>query len=216
MFVHKSSAGSHFLVTDVNFAFRKVDFFDGRLESDFRAIGKVQEELGTFKVGFIPDFAGRDLAVPPGEHRLVFSIRGSVDREIDVGTEIQLFLTDGGGEGFGVVELRNELVSGGRVRLLESVSGSIRIGQVILRGDSDHDGRVNVTDAVRILNYLFAGGEEPPCPDEADANDDGVLNISDASAILGALFRGLQTIAPPFPVAGPDPTEDDLTECTRG
>src|SRR5437867_4464910 len=37
-----------------------------------------------------------------------------------------------------------------------------------LRGDADSDGRVALTDAVKVLQYLFRGGGQPECLDAAD------------------------------------------------
>lgn len=64
-------------------------------------------------------------------------------------------------------------------------------------GDANHDGAVNVADAVYIINYVFLGGNPPPCPNEADANGDGQLNISDPVYLINFIFRG-----GPAPVPG--------------
>ena len=48
-----------------------------------------------------------------------------------------------------------------------------------IRGDANGDGKVNVTDALITLGYLFLKGERPNCFDAADANDDGKINIHD-------------------------------------
>ena len=79
-----------------------------------------------------------------------------------------------------------------------------------IRGDVNGDGDVNIADAISVLEYLFAGGEPPPCPDAADVNDDGIINIADPVALLSALFVGDFEISPPFPEPGVDPTEDSL------
>ncbi|MGQ9589956.1 MAG: FG-GAP-like repeat-containing protein [Planctomycetota bacterium] len=68
------------------------------------------------------------------------------------------------------------------------------------RGDADGDGRVNLTDAVRALLWLFAGAGAPACLDAADSNHDGTVNLTDAVAVLGYLFLGG---APP-PAPGPE------------
>jgi hypothetical protein len=80
-----------------------------------------------------------------------------------------------------------------------------------LRGDSDANGVVNITDAVRILNSLFLGLGDIPCADAADADDSGALNITDAVRILNVLFLGVGEIpAPGTASCGVDPTTDDL------
>jgi hypothetical protein len=74
-----------------------------------------------------------------------------------------------------------------------------------LRGDTNNDGKDNVSDAVFLLNYLFGGGESPPCNPVADINDDGKRNISDAVFLLMHLFKGESAPPEPFPGCGVDP-----------
>ena len=82
------------------------------------------------------------------------------------------------------------------------------------RGDANSDQAVNISDAVFTLDYLFAGGLHPTCPDAADANDNGSVDVSDAVAILNELFVEARSgIAPPYPEKGMDPTADELPPC---
>jgi hypothetical protein len=69
------------------------------------------------------------------------------------------------------------------------------------RGDADAGGRLDLTDAVFVLEHLFRGGVEPPCLDAADADDDGRLALTDALFVLLHLFAG----GPPPPPPGPPP-----------
>jgi hypothetical protein len=82
-----------------------------------------------------------------------------------------------------------------------------------IRADSNNDKKVDISDAVWTLSYLFLGGPDHACPDAADSNDDGEVDISDAVFTLGFQFLGTRPPPPPFPDPGPDPTEDDLGEC---
>ncbi len=78
------------------------------------------------------------------------------------------------------------------------------------RGDANQDGKVDISDAVAHLRFLFRAGEPPPCEDASDSTDDGKLNIHDALATLLYLF-GDGAVSSPGPVeAGPDPTCDKL------
>ena len=70
---------------------------------------------------------------------------------------------------------------------------------------------IDISDAVFTLDYLFLGGDAPPCEDAAGANDDGVLEISDPMAALGALFLGGSRLPPPSRSPGVDPTADELS-----
>jgi len=64
-------------------------------------------------------------------------------------------------------------------------------------GDAGHDGAVNIGDAVYIINYVFMGGNPPPCPNEGDTNGDGQINVADAVFLITFIFRG-----GPAPVPG--------------
>jgi len=78
-----------------------------------------------------------------------------------------------------------------------------------IRGDTNKDDKVDLSDAVYLLNFLFKGGKPVECLDTADANDDGIADISDAIEILHVLFGG-ESMAEPYPNKGPDPTQDSL------
>lgn len=79
---------------------------------------------------------------------------------------------------------------------------------ILRRGDANNDARVDSTDAIFVMNYLFSGGPEPPCLNQADANNDGIVDASDSIFLLDWLFNGASE--PPYP--GPYNTrcaEDD-------
>lgn len=87
---------------------------------------------------------------------------------------------------------------------------ALPLTSTFIRGDSNNDGIVDLTDAIFILNYLFQGGDAPSCQDAADVNDDGILDISDAVAVLQYLFLGGNDPAQPYPDEGIDFSEDGL------
>ena len=64
------------------------------------------------------------------------------------------------------------------------------------RGDCNDEGKVDLSDAISVLNFLFAGGKASLCANACDMNDDEQLDISDAVFLLGYLFGG-----------GPEPPE---------
>jgi hypothetical protein len=78
-----------------------------------------------------------------------------------------------------------------------------------IRGDSNRDGGVDLSDAVATLVHLFSGGSIS-CKDAADGNDDGKVDISDPVYVLTHLFLGGEEPKAPFPAAGIDPTDDAL------
>jgi hypothetical protein len=74
-------------------------------------------------------------------------------------------------------------------------------GPLFVRGDSDANGTLETTDAVRVLGFLFLGGSypAPACLDAADADDNGCLDLTDAVRILGYLFLGGASPPPALP-----------------
>jgi len=67
-----------------------------------------------------------------------------------------------------------------------------------IRGDANHSGNTNpdVEDAIFLVNYLFKGGQNPPCWLEADIDNSGSseINVADIVRLVDYLFRGF---APP-------------------
>lgn len=57
-------------------------------------------------------------------------------------------------------------------------------------GDPNGDETVNVSDAVSIINYVFAGGNPPDPTDSGDSNCDAAVNVSDAVWIINYVFTG--------------------------
>ena len=82
------------------------------------------------------------------------------------------------------------------------------------RGDVDRSGTLNITDAVAILQFLFAlPAPDGFCADSADVDDDGRVAVTDAIRLLQHLYRGGPPPEEPRPGhPGPDPTPDPL-EC---
>lgn len=79
------------------------------------------------------------------------------------------------------------------------------------RGDANADAAINITDACRILGFLFRGEEGLTCLDASDVDDTGHLSITDAIYLLDYLFRCCSAPPAPGPTeCGPDPTSDSL------
>ncbi len=82
-----------------------------------------------------------------------------------------------------------------------------------IRGDSNMDSLIDLTDPVYTLGFLFLGGIIPSCMDASDVDDDGEVSITDAVFSLNFQFLGGLRPPAPFPGAGPDPTGDDPLRC---
>ncbi len=88
-------------------------------------------------------------------------------------------------------------------------------GVLFVRGDSNGDAALDISDAVATLQLLFGGaGSLTSCEDGHDSNDDGVLNVADPVALLGHLFSGAGDLPAPGSSCGIDPTADTLL-CTE-
>jgi len=74
--------------------------------------------------------------------------------------------------------------------------------QTFIRGDVNNDQSINLSDAVGILTYLFAGGAMPMPLERADVDADGMVALGDVIQLLGYLFTGGPPPAPPFPDPG--------------
>jgi hypothetical protein len=60
-----------------------------------------------------------------------------------------------------------------------------------LHGDANWDNKLNLTDAIYIVNYLFRGGPPPrPTFITGDCNCTGFVDVSDAIYIINYIFRG--------------------------
>jgi hypothetical protein len=103
------------------------------------------------------------------------------------------------------VNLDNDLPEHWRDSLaLGGSPGAIHVpGQVTTffrRGDCNKDSVTDLSDAVKIVLYLFAGASQPGCLDACDVNGDTNLAVSDAIALLQYLFKpGTVTIPAPGP-----------------
>ena len=84
-----------------------------------------------------------------------------------------------------------------------------------IRGDSNLDGVVNISDGVKIVRHLFAGAPAS-CQDALDANDDGRLNVTDAIRVLDFLYRGGRAPLAPYPAQGRDASDTDELGCESG
>jgi hypothetical protein len=62
-------------------------------------------------------------------------------------------------------------------------------GCCLTAGDANNDTKVNVGDAVFLINFVFKAGPTPPCKDQADANHDCKVNVGDAVFLINYVFK---------------------------
>jgi hypothetical protein len=161
--------------------------------------------------------------IEPGEETLIAKIRALVSPDVPNGTMLHVDPVNGpNGTGYGRFRLHNELTYDGDGRsatiLPRQVGGILRIGvdgdiSFFVRGDANGDKNVQISDAIAVLQYLFAGDAVLPCEDAADADDSGTVVITDGIVILNHLFGSGKPFPPPYPDEGMDPQPDFLKPC---
>jgi hypothetical protein len=178
---------------------------------------------GLLSIAVIGNFRLPRFGIPPGTDLPAIKIRATVSPDAAPGT-YTLDLTNGP-EGQGVKPpyyLKNELTHLGAARFVSEFprrqAGRIGIVEdinIFVRGDSNGDGSVDISDPICLLGFLFLGGPAPGCADAADADDSGILDITDAVTALTTLFLGSGAggIAQPYPLPDRDPTFDNLPPC---
>lgn len=161
-----------------------------------------------------PPHDGRKL--PAGDHQAIMNLIFNVSSGAPQGATTQISLVNNRE----VSNILNIFTVDGTTKIPALTSSTVEIlvmqppyPRLFLRGDVDGNGSVEITDAIRLLNYLFLGGDPPTCLDAADVADSGSIDISGAISILNYLFLGGRPPAIPFPNQGLDPTEDRYPRC---
>jgi hypothetical protein len=169
----------------------------------------------------------RDLYPPPGEDSEIFALHLGVKPTAPPGSTELRFID--GAKPFpnnpsipNIVTIQSKSVAADKLQYVtEPLLISSRLNIIgteaprFIRGDSNGDSTVDLSDAVFSLAYLFLGGTPPGCIDAADADDDGAVDIVDPVFTLAFLFLDGLRPPEPFEFPGPDPTGDDLP-CNLG
>jgi len=69
----------------------------------------------------------------------------------------------------------------------EELYADFRAGFIL--GDANSDGKINIGDAVYLINYVFKGPAPKPVA-SGDVNCDGKINVGDAIYLVNYIFRG--------------------------
>ncbi|MEM7232765.1 MAG: dockerin type I repeat-containing protein [Planctomycetota bacterium] len=163
---------------------------------------------GGFVTSFVLPFTGPGL--PLGEQNVVILAEYSVRNNFHGSTHLRPT------SGLGPMDAPRTdlaLVSNGReyrprfVRPAE-LRGVLPEAPFFHRGDTNDSGNADISDAILLLEYIFASEKAPRCLYTADVDASGDVNITDAVALLHALFLG---VGPPL-ICEVDPTPRDA-EC---
>lgn len=71
-----------------------------------------------------------------------------------------------------------------------------------IRGDTNSDSEVDLTDPIFLLTHLFGGGRAPDPPESGNVDGVGAVDLADAVYLLQYLFT--EGDPPPFPFPEPD------------
>jgi PKD repeat protein len=173
-----------------------------------------------FEVGCIFDFDPPydHPTIPAGQNQTLLQLIFDVSAGAPQGAETQVALVNN--PDLSRVHFNIFIVQGGFSVYPALTPSTVRIRIVeppfprfFLRGDADGNGKLELTDSIRILNFLFLGGAKPPCMDAADFSDSGRVDISQAVGLLNYLYQGGSQPAVPFPTKGLDPSPDTLGDC---
>ncbi len=120
------------------------------------------------------------------------------------------FTSEADGRYFVNLELGPKYSGGTRIELVATLRRNAlpELPPAFRRGDSNSDGKVDISDSLRTLAFLFLGAQPPNCNDAADSNDDNRLDLSDTVYGLSFLFLG----GAPLPDPGGDDCGQDPTD----
>jgi len=107
-----------------------------------------------------------------------------------------------------VFALRSEFL------LVSVMLTTVSVESNFVRGDANGDSSLDLSDAIKVLLYLFQDGKSD-CLEAMDVNNDSGLNISDAIYLLTFLFVDGGTPAAPYPDPGIDPDPENSLGCDR-
>jgi hypothetical protein len=194
------------------------DFWRFEFNNEDAIPGSGGIEEGYFIGAGVLSFTSPVFVLPPDVENSVLGIRFRVRPEAPLG-QTELRFLDGGPSWHNnnSVCIYSSAVVPEKYISPVTVIGKLTVlpdGTLFVRGDSNDDGAVDLSDAVASLSHLFLGGPAPVCRDAADVNDDGILDISDPIGLLFSLFLGSVPLPDPRNVPGEDPTPDAL-DCAR-
>jgi hypothetical protein len=170
---------------------------------------------GEMLIGTIPSFLSPTTSgLQPGVDQRVIDVVIDVAAFIPLGQVIAIEFGDD--PAASPPQFNMASVGGGQVVLADLTQGSITASCMqaeYLRGDSNEDGAVSVSDAVFLVQFLFQSGPVSSCERTGDCNGDGFIDVADVVYLLNAYFAGGPGIMAPYPLCDLDPFASALS-CT--
>jgi hypothetical protein len=106
--------------------------------------------------------------------------------------------------------LNSVSILGGELVVPVLEHGFVDVRIPFVRGDVNRDSSVDVADAIRLIMFLFVGGDYPTCDEAADLNNDLFINVADVIFLLNYYFLHGPAPALPFPAPGWDLDDDGM------
>ena len=113
----------------------------------------------------------------PGTSGTLFSVTLKADASLEEGTKLT-----------GTIKNIEFNTQDNKKLTFDHVSFVITIASVV-SGDANGDGKVNITDAVAVVDYILGNVPEGFNKDAADVNKDGNVNITDAVGIVDIILN---------------------------
>jgi hypothetical protein len=161
---------------------------------------------------FVPPFTAHEIPASPNTFQSLAKFTFNITNDPALlGTGTDLVFHDGGPTDGNNTLIINEAsiipaFQDGRINFISSPT--------FRRGYINADTRIDISDGITMLGYLFLGGTWPECMNAADVNDDNRADLSDAISLFNYLFNGGAAPRAPFEACGADPTPGNLG-CTR-
>jgi hypothetical protein len=183
-----------------------IEVFQPKIKLDFSST------LARLTVGavtdFVPPFTAHEIPASPTSFQSLAKFTFDVaDDPALLGTGTDLVFHNGG-----VTDGNNTLIIESESYMPAFEDGRVNFisAPTFRRGYVNIDGRLDISDGIVMLGYLFLGGTWPECMDAADVNDDNRADLSDAISLFNYLFGGGLAPRTPFEICGPDPTPSTL------
>jgi len=149
--------------------------------------GIIKNDGNRILINFIPAFPLNPISPPGGKLcEIYFHIKpNAMNQVIAMDTLTDTIYTDP----LTLTWLRGWAPDGITQIPLAFAPGYVEVIPGVPCGDANNDGVVGVSDAIRIINYIFVGGAPPDPFYIADVNVDDLVNISDAVYIINYIFQ---------------------------
>ncbi len=154
----------------------------------------------------------RIVEIPPGNDQEIFSINWLPTENAHAGNYSPVRFTDCLKSRDDALPINTLLSVGGNDIIPYEKNGKIALKPFFRRGDSNDNGKINISDPINTIHYLFSD-RSILCEDTADANDDGQIDISDIVYTLNKLFSTNLGVSQDYSFSlkcSMDPTPDNL------